>query len=350
MPSLGEILRTMRESRGLSREELAEQTRIRLRHLEALENDSFHELPGKAFNEGFVRLCAVALEVDPDLLIKAYREEEERQIIAGKLPEPPSTIVQLKEQIERRRRPSERLVDGLHRVAPLLALAGLVMAAFFIVPRLRAWRSDPRAADASPSSTRVEVAAVSDGAAQEPDLLPKRQAIPDEPPTSRPVSEADKPPATGGISKAADPPVQAPEKTVKRSPPNRPPPDRPQPRPARLTSPLPTESLLSVSESGVGSAIVHRELADHKDRFAVGEKVFFWTRVLGGRKGDRIDHVWKRNGRLIGIASLSVGGAHWRTHSLRIMPADCAGSWVVEARDENDRLLATHSFECRQSN
>ena len=69
----------------------------------------------------------------------------------------------------------------------------------------------------------------------------------------------------------------------------------------------------------------------------------FWTHVVGGRAGDTIDHVWLRDGSVVGAASLSVGSPDWRTQSRRLL--DPAGQWVVEARDAAGRVLARHEFQ-----
>ena len=56
--SLGEQLRRARESRGVSLREVSEQTRITMRHLEAIEADDLKSLPGGIFNKSFVKSYA----------------------------------------------------------------------------------------------------------------------------------------------------------------------------------------------------------------------------------------------------------------------------------------------------
>jgi cytoskeletal protein RodZ len=56
--SLGEQLRRAREARGVSLRELSEQTRITMRHLEAIEADDFKVLPGGIFNKSFIKSFA----------------------------------------------------------------------------------------------------------------------------------------------------------------------------------------------------------------------------------------------------------------------------------------------------
>jgi cytoskeletal protein RodZ len=52
--SLGEQLRRARLERGVNLREVAEQTRITMRHLEAIEADDYNALPGGIFNKSFI--------------------------------------------------------------------------------------------------------------------------------------------------------------------------------------------------------------------------------------------------------------------------------------------------------
>ncbi|MET0650535.1 MAG: helix-turn-helix domain-containing protein [Pyrinomonadaceae bacterium] len=56
--SLGEQLRRARLERGINLREVAEQTRITMRHLEAIEADDYKSLPGGIFNKSFIKSYA----------------------------------------------------------------------------------------------------------------------------------------------------------------------------------------------------------------------------------------------------------------------------------------------------
>lgn len=71
----GEHLKREREMRGVSLEEIAAATRINTRYLEALEKAHWTELPGGAFNRGFIRSVARFLGLDEDGLIAEYALE-----------------------------------------------------------------------------------------------------------------------------------------------------------------------------------------------------------------------------------------------------------------------------------
>lgn len=71
----GEHLRREREMRGVSLDEISAATRISTRFLDALENERWEELPGGAFNRGFIRSVARFLGIDEDGLVAEYAFE-----------------------------------------------------------------------------------------------------------------------------------------------------------------------------------------------------------------------------------------------------------------------------------
>jgi hypothetical protein len=103
---------------------------------------------------------------------------------------------------------------------------------------------------------------------------------------------------------------------------------------------------LEVSHSGVGTGVENSRLVGRADRFPEGSPVVFWTRVLGGRPGDVIQHVWFHEGQRATLAPLTLGGSHWRTYSRRTLDPGLTGRWVVEARHPDGEILARHQFVC----
>jgi cytoskeletal protein RodZ len=70
--SLGEQLRRAREARGVSLRDISEQTRITMRHLEAIESDSYKHLPGGIFNKSFIRAYARHVRFDEKTALELY--------------------------------------------------------------------------------------------------------------------------------------------------------------------------------------------------------------------------------------------------------------------------------------
>ncbi|HET8577282.1 MAG TPA: RodZ domain-containing protein [Methylomirabilota bacterium] len=87
--SLGTYLRSLREIKGGSLEEMARSTRVGVRHLEALENNNLAELPAPVFVRGFIRAYCSFLNEPADTALARYREllgERESAEIGGAPP------------------------------------------------------------------------------------------------------------------------------------------------------------------------------------------------------------------------------------------------------------------------
>jgi cytoskeleton protein RodZ len=74
---VGAILRTEREARGLSVEEIAERVKYSVRQVEALEHDDAEHLPQGTFLRGFVRSYARVLGMDESKLLEVTHTQTE---------------------------------------------------------------------------------------------------------------------------------------------------------------------------------------------------------------------------------------------------------------------------------
>ncbi|CAL4866542.1 hypothetical protein MMA231_00785 [Asticcacaulis sp. MM231] len=72
---LAEILRTTRESMGLSLDKVSDITRVRRAYLEAFEQAAYDVLPPRAFAIGYVKAYAKALGLDEETLADMYKRE-----------------------------------------------------------------------------------------------------------------------------------------------------------------------------------------------------------------------------------------------------------------------------------
>jgi ribosome-binding protein aMBF1 (putative translation factor) len=68
----GLALRAVRESQGLSLEELASRTKITVSQLRAIESESFRALPAAVYVRGFVFQLAKVLKLDAERVAKGY--------------------------------------------------------------------------------------------------------------------------------------------------------------------------------------------------------------------------------------------------------------------------------------
>ncbi|MEE4153512.1 MAG: helix-turn-helix domain-containing protein [Erythrobacter sp.] len=79
MPDLadgaGPALRARREAKRLTLDHIAAETRIPIRHLEAIENGEFEELPSRTYSIGFARSYARVVGLDEAAIADQVREE-----------------------------------------------------------------------------------------------------------------------------------------------------------------------------------------------------------------------------------------------------------------------------------
>jgi len=92
--SLGEKLRTTRESKGISFEQAGLDTNLSIRYLESLESENFSRLPGETYIKGSIRNYGVYLDLDVDELLAMYRaiKIQEQPIPVEQLLKKPSVL------------------------------------------------------------------------------------------------------------------------------------------------------------------------------------------------------------------------------------------------------------------
>lgn len=83
MGTLGQYLRSAREARGIDLHEAAQQTRISIVYLKALEEEDFARLPGEVFVRGFLKNYGKFLRLDESQVLKKYGELKAPKSEAG---------------------------------------------------------------------------------------------------------------------------------------------------------------------------------------------------------------------------------------------------------------------------
>jgi len=145
----GEHLRRERELRGVSLDEISAATRIKMKYLEALENQNWGDLPGGIFNRGFIRTVARFLGMDEDTTLAEYALAQEDMAAAAE------RFVKLAKQP----RPwVKRLTKAAYASVLLAAIAAIVWLgyrgagiAWRAVENHRTVRAAPRAAPPAPA-------------------------------------------------------------------------------------------------------------------------------------------------------------------------------------------------------
>jgi hypothetical protein len=115
MFELGNSLREARARRGVELAQVAAETRIRTRYLQALEDERFELLPGSVYGKGFLRAYADYLGLESQLFVEEYNA----RFSADEAPAAPP-------QLELPPWPLRRY--GLAAAVLLLALAGALLA------------------------------------------------------------------------------------------------------------------------------------------------------------------------------------------------------------------------------
>lgn len=151
MASLGQELKRERELRSISLKDIAEQTKIGVRSLQALEDDRLDLLPGKFLTKAILRAYAKALGMDEDRIMNKFHEETLSREWASKLAERPRPLLPRREPHWRPR------IAPFWIILAVVAIAVLASVYFFFI--------DPRGSSESPAAA---VQAQAEPAAEDP--------------------------------------------------------------------------------------------------------------------------------------------------------------------------------------
>lgn len=194
LPSVGQQLRTARQTKGLSADEVAKALKLSLRQVVALEADDWSSLPCTTIIRGFVRNYARLLGIDAGLLMAALDQQTMPQ--GPELEMSVGTPVNLPQEGKVDRRDFARVLSGL------LVLV-LAVAAYFFFPQelwlstLSALKPATQSAEAVAEKEPVAepvAAKTPETAVVSPDAQPA--AVSPASPTPAPAAAATPPPAS----------------------------------------------------------------------------------------------------------------------------------------------------------
>ncbi|WP_161568291.1 helix-turn-helix domain-containing protein [Anaerobacillus alkaliphilus] len=118
MSELGLRLKTAREERKLSLDELQNITKIQKRYLQAIEEGKLEMLPGQFYVRAFVRSYAEAVGMDPEMILEEH---------ANELPASNKKVADIPPRVQSRR------ATGTKKSRRFLALLPSVVAVVFII-------------------------------------------------------------------------------------------------------------------------------------------------------------------------------------------------------------------------
>lgn len=384
----GQQLKEERERQSLPLEQVAMSIKVREQYLDAIERHDWDALPEPVFTRSYIQSYAEFLHMDPNRALNAYARA--MRIARASQPVNEEAEVEAAKVLLERLARTQGLDPGgswwrnrwiVLAVITVCAGAAALWLAFSLPSALPIARAPSVARENSPSAATSSQGSVTTPTDSVDDLRTDSRPPPSE--TTAPVdtsqsdhtarvetddAEQATAPTTDGPSRTIEAAAPTPALTTTRQAPvhsepaehtvpltvPRSAPVHSEPTAALpATSPLPPAGAmpehagrLAIPEFGVGTGIMGRQLVGRSDHFAEGTVVWFWTRVLDGRRGDTIRHVWLHEGRVMGTVRLSVGGSQWRTQSQWQLGKGSSGSWAVEARDADDRVLATMTFLC----
>lgn len=73
MFEIGNTLREARVRRNLTLQQIEEDTKIRVKYVQAMENEDFDVMPGATYVKGFLRTYSEYLALDPEVMLGEYR-------------------------------------------------------------------------------------------------------------------------------------------------------------------------------------------------------------------------------------------------------------------------------------
>ena len=101
MSSIGNILRTERETQGRTLTEVSKAVYIKTKYLSALEEENFAAIPGEVYVKGFIRAYASYLGMDGEELVAQYDGPSESILLQKKTP---TAVTEVGKGRRRRRR------------------------------------------------------------------------------------------------------------------------------------------------------------------------------------------------------------------------------------------------------
>lgn len=87
MNTVSELLKQTRLEKEWTLERISEKTKIRIKHLEALEKGQWDKLPGLPYIKGFLKNYARAVSLDPERVLALFRREYKHELKMTVIPE-----------------------------------------------------------------------------------------------------------------------------------------------------------------------------------------------------------------------------------------------------------------------
>jgi len=147
MGALGTYLREAREARGIDLRDAAQQTRISLNYLKALEDEDFARLPGEVFVKGFLKNYGKFLQLDEAETMKRFGALKPPQAVPAAAVEREPVAPPVADQKSAQGTPLEPFIIGIGILVVLVAFL------FMALPEPRRHVAPPQVAATAPTTT-----------------------------------------------------------------------------------------------------------------------------------------------------------------------------------------------------
>lgn len=110
-----------------------------------------------------------------------------------------------------------------------------------------------------------------------------------------------------------------------------------------LSSPRAEEAAAAKAASAeikAAKGVASYEPVEEGTSFSAGTMVWVWSRIFNA-DGTSVQHVWKKDGKEVWSATLSIRSARWSTNSRRVVQP---GQYEVEVRSQDGSSLGSVSF------
>ncbi len=112
-----------------------------------------------------------------------------------------------------------------------------------------------------------------------------------------------------------------------------------------ILQPASAETMLYVKEAFMAAGIEDLTPTGVAESFPPDvKKVYCYSKIAGGEKGDHIKHIWYYSDRVMAEVKLDIGSPLFRTYSSKIILPLWTGPWKVEIVTDDGTVLKTLYF------
>ncbi|WP_447969588.1 helix-turn-helix domain-containing protein [Nitrospira sp. M1] len=191
--SIGVYLKKVRETQGLSLDQVASLTRIQSKFLQALEDEAFQQLPERVFTRGFVRTYARSLGISEEDALRRFSESSSEYYQEGQKAQHQA---QLQIQEEKRGKLNRNLVIIISII--------ILVALGFLLPNQQEHSPPP---ESPPEQENAELAPSARPTAEQSDVQTEVTELEDSPIKEEPSPDQEPQPTLNSLPTIAPPPV-----------------------------------------------------------------------------------------------------------------------------------------------